>query len=123
MCDYSLEMYGSKPARQGERYVTTRFNTGTVGFASPGDHSTPVCMQCDTRLRLEEIPTILQERLGIGAVEEATFVRLERGPFHDGVRFADGSEVTLQELQPGVTAIVTMQLENMAPLTPVSAAV
>jgi hypothetical protein len=25
MCDYSLEMYGSRPAREGEIYVTTRF--------------------------------------------------------------------------------------------------
>jgi hypothetical protein len=23
MCDYSLEVYGSRPAREGERYVTS----------------------------------------------------------------------------------------------------
>ncbi len=103
--------------------MTTRFSTGTVGIASPGDLSTPVCMQCDTRLRLEEIPQTLQEKLEIGAVEEATFVRLERGPFHDGVKFAGGAEITLQELQPGVTAIVTMLLEGVEPLRHVSAAV
>src|SRR5260370_16388430 len=49
MCDYSLEMYGSRPAREGELYVTTRFPSGSIGFASPGDPRTAVCMQCDTR--------------------------------------------------------------------------
>ena len=37
MCDYSLEMYGSRPAREGEIYVTTRFPSGSIGFASAGD--------------------------------------------------------------------------------------
>jgi hypothetical protein len=30
------------------------------------------------------------------------FTRLEKGPHHDGVRFANKAEVTLQELGPGV---------------------
>ena len=34
--------------------------------------------------------------------EEVVFSRLEKGPHHDGVRFANGAEVTLQELGPGV---------------------
>ena len=46
--------------------------------------------------------------------EEVTFVRLEHGPFHDGVKFANGHEVSLQQLKPGVTAVVTRLLENEA---------
>jgi hypothetical protein len=42
MCDYSLEMYGSRPAREGEIYVTTRFPSGSIGFASAGDPRTAV---------------------------------------------------------------------------------
>jgi hypothetical protein len=34
--------------------------------------------------------------------EEVIFTRLEKGPHHDGVRCANGAEVTLQELGPGV---------------------
>ena len=30
MCDYSLEMYASRPAREGERYVTTRFRPAAL---------------------------------------------------------------------------------------------
>jgi len=37
MCDYSLEMYASRPARASEKYVTTRFPSGSIGLASPGD--------------------------------------------------------------------------------------
>src|SRR5579875_3657240 len=87
MCDYSLEMYRTRPAREGERYVTTRFGSGSIGLSAPGDELTPVCVQCDTRLRLEGIPKDTQERLGVGAVEEVTFVRLDKGPWRDGVRF------------------------------------
>ncbi|MCH8024378.1 MAG: hypothetical protein IIB43_06695 [Candidatus Marinimicrobia bacterium] len=52
MCDYSLESYRSIPAREGERYIDERFDSGSIGFASPGDCSTAVCVQADTRLRL-----------------------------------------------------------------------
>jgi len=111
MCDYSLEMYGTRPAREAEKYVTTRFRSGTVGLALPGDATTPVCVQCDTTLRLEKIPTAVQESLGVGPIEEVTFVRLERGPWHDGVMFRNGKEISLQELSTGVEAVVTMLLE------------
>lgn len=116
MCDYSLEMYRTRPARESEKYVTTRFRSGTVGLASPGDATTPICVQCDTRLILEQIPKDLQDRLGIGATEEVTFVRLEQGPFRDGVRFRNGSEVSLQQLQSGVIVTVTALLEHAAPM-------
>ena len=48
MCDFSLELYRSRPARVGERYETPRFPSGTVGFIAPGDVSTAVCMAYDT---------------------------------------------------------------------------
>lgn len=114
MCDYSLEAYRSRPAREGEKYVTTRFTSGSIGFTSPGDCSTAVCIQRDTQLRLEKLPEGLQQRYGVGPAEDATFVHLDRGPYHDGVRFKNGAEITLQDLRPGVTAIVTMSLQRQA---------
>ncbi len=112
MCDYSLEMYGTRPAREAERYVTTRFRSGTVGLALLQDKETPVCVQCDTRLRLEGIPALLHQKLGVGPSEDVTFVRLEQGPWRDGVRFENGKEASLQELSTGVDVLVTMLLEN-----------
>jgi hypothetical protein len=63
-------------------------------------------MACDTKLRLEVIPEIIQRIHGVSAIENVTFSRLDNGPHHDGVRFANGAEVTLQELGPGVKGYV-----------------
>ena len=102
MCDYSLETYRSRPAQVGERYETHRFPTSSIGFIAPGDPSTAVCMACDTKLGLEDIPEKVQRAYFVSPKEEVVFSRLEKGPHHDGVRFANGAEVTLQELGPGV---------------------
>jgi hypothetical protein len=107
MCDYSLEMYGSRPARESERYVTTRFPSGSIGLTSPGDCGTAVCVQYDTRLTLEGIPRDLQTSLGVSPVAEATFVRLEHGAYRDGVKFASGKCVSLQQLNTGVGVTIT----------------
>ncbi|MEZ0282988.1 hypothetical protein [Methyloceanibacter sp.] len=102
MCDYSLETYRSRPAQVGERYETHRFPTSSIGFIAPGDPSTAVCMACDTKLGLEDIPEKVQRAYFVSPKEEVVFSRLEKGPHHDGVRFANGAEVTLQDLGPGV---------------------
>ena len=90
MCDYSLEMYGSRPAREGELYTTTRFPSGSIGFASAGDPRTAVCMQCDTKVMLTDIPAALQTALRVGAEAETTFAQREAGLYRDGLRLADG---------------------------------
>ena len=106
MCDYSLEHYPSRPARQGEPYETNRFPSGSIGFVVPGDQSVAICMTCDTRIKLENIPPTLQARLNAGASELVTFTRLETGTYRDGVRFGNGRAITLQELGTGVKATV-----------------
>ncbi len=117
MCDYSLEMYGSRPARESERYETVRFPSGSIGLASPGDCGTAVCVQYDTRLRLENIPLHLQASLRIKAAEDVTFVRLDHGAYRDGVRFSNGKDISIQQLNSGVTAVVVQMLEK-APAAP-----
>jgi hypothetical protein len=114
MCDYSIEMYGSRLAREGEAYVTTRFPTGTIGFASPGDSWTAVCMQCDTQLVLTDIPSDLQARFAIGAEAEVTFAQSDGRGYRDGLRLASGRFVSLQELRPGIRAYIPALLENYA---------
>jgi hypothetical protein len=106
MCDYSLEHYRSRPAHLGEKYETHLFESRSVGFIAPGDASTAVCMACDTKLRLEFIPEMVQRRHGVSAIEHVIFTRLDNGPYHDGVRFSNGREVTLQELGAGVKGYV-----------------
>lgn len=106
MCDYSLELYRSRPAQEGERYETHRFPSNSIGFITPGDPQTAVCMAYDTRLRLEGIPETVQNNYGVTWRENVTFARLETGPYHDGIRFANSSKLSLQRLGPGVKAEV-----------------
>lgn len=106
MCDYSLEAYQTRPAVKGERYVLERFRSGSMGFTTTAGCSTAVCIPADTRLRLEGISAGLQQRHGVGAVQEAVMTRNDSGWYRDGVVFPNGQEVILQNLNPGVTAIV-----------------
>ena len=116
MCDYSLEMYRSRPAIAGETYETRRFTSGSIGFVAPGAPDVAVCMACDTRLAISNIPAHLQLSMSIPASAPATFTRIEAGPHHDGVRFESGSEVTLQQLGPGVKASVIDALTSAPPM-------
>jgi hypothetical protein len=115
MCDYSLEMYASRPARESEKYVTTKFPSGSVGLASPGDCTTAVCVQYDTRLKLEGISSDVQTRLGVKNEEEVVFARLDYRRYADGIRFANGKEISLQVLGPGVR--ITLVQPEQKPVT------
>jgi hypothetical protein len=115
MCDYSLETYKSRPAVKGEFYETRRFASGSIGFVVPQARDTGVCMACNTRLMLTGQNADLSSKIGASA--EATFVRLDQGPYHDGVRFVDGTELTLQQLGTGVRATVIDSL--VEPIWPV----
>ncbi|MDE2577886.1 MAG: hypothetical protein KGL46_03690 [Hyphomicrobiales bacterium] len=122
MCDYSLETYASRPARADERYETTRFSSGSIGFAAPGDKSCAICMQYDMRLALDHLPPSLCAKFGVAPETEVVFARRDGGAYKDAVRFANGAVASLQELGPGVGAVV--MVEHTSPvltdiLTPV----
>jgi hypothetical protein len=112
MCDYSLAHFPNRLAVEGEQLVVHRFSSRTLGLASPRPSlkqilfasSTPaVCVPPGARLLLQDIPEHLQERLGVGAVEEVTFVEqsVEAFSYRDAVRFANGREILLQHLRCG----------------------
>ena len=91
MCDYSLEVYNSRPAREGERYVTSRFPSGTIGLSAPENPGVAVCLACDTRLAIDGIPECLRVRYGLKTDGDAVFVRVDAGGYRDGARFANGA--------------------------------
>jgi hypothetical protein len=64
-------------------------------------------------LRLEGIPHKIQRAYLVTPKEDVTFARLEDGPHHDGVRFGNGAEVTLQQLGPGVKGWVCDALSSL----------
>ena len=106
MCDYSLELYRSRPAVQEEQYTLRRFPSGTMGFTAGHDCDTAVCMPADAHLRLEGIGDTVQRAFAVGPVEEVVMIRLEvvAHAHRDAVRFTNGKEVLLQSLNAGITA-------------------
>jgi hypothetical protein len=117
MCDYSLAHFPNRLAVEGEQLVVHRFAAQTLGLAPARcgwkqllfpSRLTAVCVPPGARLRLHDMPQVLQRRLGVGAVEEVTFIEqsLEASTFRDGVRFANGREILLQQLTCGRRAEV-----------------
>ncbi|WP_298424599.1 hypothetical protein [Rhodoblastus sp.] len=102
MCDYSLEMYESRPAREGEVYVTTQFPSGSIGLTAPESAATAICLACGSRLLLENLALETQKTLGVKETEEATFIYCDEGLYHDGIAFDNGVRATLCRLGPGV---------------------
>jgi hypothetical protein len=117
MCDYSLAHLPNRLAVAGEELVVHRFNTGTLGLAPAcsglkqifSATSTPaVCVPPGARLLLQDIPERLQEALNVGPVEEVTFVEqsAEAFRYRDAVRFGNGREILLQQLECGQGVLV-----------------
>jgi hypothetical protein len=104
MCDYSLELYRSVPAAAGEQYTLARFASGSMGFTSGKTCETAVCVPADAHLRLEGISEMLQRTLNVASIAEVVMTRLDTGPHKDAVRFPDGKTISLQSLNPGLTA-------------------
>ena len=117
MCDYSLAHFPNGLSVEGEQLVVHRFGTQTLGLAPARcgwkqllfpSRLPAVCVPPGARLRLYDIPPDLQRRLGVRAVEEVTFIErsLEAFTYRDGVRFANGREILLQQLTCGQRADV-----------------
>src|SRR5512142_2737361 len=66
MCNYSLESLKSREAVEGERLVTRRFYTGSLGFVSANQPEVAVCLREGVQLVLRDIPAPLQTQLGVG---------------------------------------------------------
>ena len=115
MCDYSLELYRSRPAVQEEQYTLRRFPSGTMGFTAGYDCDTAVCMPADAHLRLEGIGETVQRAFDVGPVEEVVMIRLEviAHAHRDAVRFANGKEVMLQRLNAGITTKMVSAISDL----------
>ena len=72
----------------------------------------PVCVQCDTRVVLTDIPANMQKTYGVKPEVETIFAQRETGLYRDGLRLKDGRFVSLQDLPPGVGAYIPSLLEK-----------
>ena len=112
MCDYSLHLVVSRPAKVGDKLVSTRFpETITRGFASVDDRNMAVCLLPGTELAFEkevqcESGIIFSGRLGHTV---AKFQQVNKGRsniHHDALEFPDGKIVLLTHLCKGQRATV-----------------
>ena len=54
MCDYSLDLVASRPAKVGDELVTTEFqNSMTRGFAAIGEPNVAVCLLPSTEIAVK----------------------------------------------------------------------
>jgi hypothetical protein len=117
MCDYSLEHVGSRPAKVGDKLVTTAFRGFTVGFCAVGEPNIAVCLQPGTELVFEreiERPRRLWRTPRLGA-NMARFRRINEGcrtMHHDALELPGGQVVLLTALREGQMATV-IQLPAM----------
>jgi len=112
MCDYSLHQVASRPARVGDKLVTTRFpNTITRGFASVDEPDVAVCLLAGTELAFDkevqcETGIVFAWRLGHAV---ARFKQVNKGQsnlHNDALEFPDGKIVLLTKLCKGQRATV-----------------
>ena len=114
MCDYSLHLVASRPAKVGEKLVSTRFpHTSTRGFASVGERNVAVCLLPGTELAFEqevqcETAFVLRSKCQLGH-KVAQFRQVNKGQsdvHHDALEFPDGQIVLLTHLCEGQHATV-----------------
>jgi hypothetical protein len=115
MCDYSLHSVKSRPAKVGDKLVTHNFNTGTLGFATPEDCTTAVCVLPGAELVFSEEVVCCRPR-GLLWWKRARmnywmaiFRQVntdERCIHHDALEFPDGQIVLLTSLYEGQEATV-----------------
>ncbi len=114
MCDYSLHNVKSRPAKVGDKLTTHNFNTGTRGFAAPGDVNTAVCVLPGTELAFaNKVKCVSSRLLGWKAAElnHATAIfrqvnKEEPRTHHDALELPDGQIVMLTDLLEGQEATV-----------------
>src|SRR5262249_22772456 len=95
MCDYSLHMVRTRPAKVGEKLITHDFGTGTRGFAAPEDCSVAVCLLPGTELAFEK-PVKYQATLMFRVSTDHTvaiFRQINKGALHANRRCARRSNL------------------------------
>lgn len=108
--------------------MVRRFPSGCLGMSSPRRRwyevlfpslAVAVCIPPGARLLLRDIPARLASQLEVSSSEEVTFVQRTADAFthRDGVRFANGREILLQQLECG-QQVTVLKLQGEDDATP-----
>ena len=114
MCDYSLHLVASRPAKVGDKLVATRFiNSITRGFTAVGQRDVAVCLLPGTELAFDDDVQYDRVFSLFGKVrvnhKVARFRQVNMSDphaHHDALEFPDGQIVKVTRLVAGQTATV-----------------
>jgi hypothetical protein len=124
MCDYSLHAVASRPARVGDKLVTSKFpRTDTRGFSAIGEPDVAVCLLPGTEIAFDtalppnfrilrmcagKLRNIMSgEKTVIQEVGRFRYVEIENPTaHHDAIEFPNGEVMLLTGLRPGQRATV-----------------
>ncbi len=114
MCDYSLHLVASRPAKVGDKLVSTDFARSiTRGFSAVGEPDVAVCLLPGTEIAFEE--DVQYDRafslFGKARLEHkvARFLQVNLDDphvHHDALEFPGGQIVMVTRLMPGQRATV-----------------
>jgi hypothetical protein len=114
MCDYSLHLVRSRPAKVGDELVTTKFNNSlTHGFAEVGEATVAVCLLPGTEVSFEEdvecrpLTGVFPNRKLWEKVARFRQIDIDNpNTHHDALEFPSGQIVLLNRLCEGQHATV-----------------
>jgi hypothetical protein len=118
MCDYSLHAVASRPAKVGDKLITSNFtDTLTRGFSAVGEPEVAVCLLPGTELAFEDegrrdydwLRTLFFNRGRTVADDVGVFRKIDMHDpraHHDAIEFPDGRIVLLTRLRVGQRATV-----------------
>jgi hypothetical protein len=106
MCDYSLHYVASRPAKVGDKLVTTSFPSSTTrGFAAVGEPNVAVCLLPGTEIAFDKDAEfdaalgILPNRKTGEKVARFRQINIEQpNVHHDALEFPNGQVVLLTRL-------------------------
>jgi hypothetical protein len=112
MCDYSLHLVASRPAKVGDTLILTKFPRSTTrGLADRSDRNVAVCLLPGTELAFEqevegERGFVLRRRFGHKVARFRQVNKDDPYVHHDALEFPDGQIVLLTQLCEGQHATV-----------------
>ncbi|HEX2474612.1 MAG TPA: hypothetical protein VHK01_07700 [Lacipirellulaceae bacterium] len=123
MCDYSLHYVASRPAKVGDKLVSTKFaNTSTRGFAPVGEPHLAVCLLPGTELAFEKDveyePTFgfLPQRSTGQRVARFRHINEDRpSSHHDALEFPNADTLLVTRLSEGQHATVLQLPASRSP--------
>jgi hypothetical protein len=115
MCDYSLHLMASRPAKVADKLVSTDFvNSITRGFSEVGEPEVAVCLLPGTEIAFDHQPVQYDRAFsmfGRARIDQrvARFRQINMDDphvHHDALEFPGGQIVMVTRLVPGQTATV-----------------